>query len=110
MYLFLWCFIYGLKLLKIVTNWYTWEWVRFFSLGFKNLAQRAAKYTSYAKGQHGKVSINGPVNLENKFNKLARYYKKSSLLTLIKMGFLGVRFRVGGFQKGVKLLPLSKTR
>ena len=47
MYLFLWCFIYGLKLLKIVTNWYTWEWVRFFSLGFKNLAQRAAKYTPH---------------------------------------------------------------
>ena len=46
MYLFLWCFIYGLKLLKIVTNWYTWEWVKFFSLGFKNLAQRAAKYTA----------------------------------------------------------------
>ena len=51
MYLFLWCFIYGLKLLKIVTNWYTWEWVRFFSLGFKNLAQRAAKYTAQVDGK-----------------------------------------------------------
>ena len=44
--LFLWCFFYGEIFLKIVKSGYTWEWVRFSSLGFKNLAQRAAKYNA----------------------------------------------------------------
>ena len=46
MYLFLWYFFYNQKLLKIVKNGYTWELVRSFSLGLKNVAQRAAKYTA----------------------------------------------------------------
>ena len=37
---------YGYKLLKVIKNGYTWEWVGFFCLKLKNLAQRAAKYTA----------------------------------------------------------------
>ena len=33
-------------MLKIIKNGYAWEWVRFVSLVFKNLAQKAAKYTA----------------------------------------------------------------
>ena len=41
MVLFLW-----LKIVKNCQNAYTWEWVRFVSLRFKKVAQRAAKYTA----------------------------------------------------------------
>ena len=35
-----------LKIFKNCQKWVYMKWVRFFSLGFKNLAQRAAKYTA----------------------------------------------------------------
>ena len=46
MYLFLWCFYYNQKLLKIVKNEYTKKWVGFFSLKLKKLVQIAAKHTT----------------------------------------------------------------
>ena len=45
-YLFLWCFFYSYKLLKIGKNRYIWKWARLFSLGLKKLSERAAKYTA----------------------------------------------------------------
>ena len=51
-YIYIYIYIYSydaflwLELLKIIKNGYTWEWVRFFSLRFKKLAQRAANYTA----------------------------------------------------------------
>ena len=38
MMLFLW-----LKIVKIIKNRYTWEWVRFFCFGFKEVVQKSSK-------------------------------------------------------------------
>ena len=47
---------YNQKLLKIVKNGYTWEWVRSFYLRLKNLARRAAKYTALIKIHNSSIN------------------------------------------------------